>query len=72
MAIALKSCLFCAEGIAPPDVEDAEALHRFLSPQAKILARRKTGACAKHQRALAGAIKRARELGLLPYTGQRA
>lgn len=66
-----KPCLFCTEDLAGPDVDDAEALRRFTSPQAKILPRRKTGTCAKHQRKLATAIKRARELGYLPYTGQR-
>lgn len=66
-----KTCLFCTEGLSAPDVEDGEALRRFVSPQAKILPRRKTGTCAKHQRKLATAIKRARELGVLPYTGQR-
>lgn len=66
----LKPCLFCVEGVIP-DVEDAEHLRRFVSPQAKILPRRKTGTCAKHQRVLASAIKRARELSYLPYAGQR-
>lgn len=66
-----RSCIFCTEELAAPDVEDREALRRFLSPQAKILPRRKTGVCSKHQRRLARAIKRAREIGLLPYAGQR-
>lgn len=70
MPVTLKFCLFCAEDILP-DFEDADALRRFVSPQAKILPRRKTGTCAKHQRALANAIKRARELGSLAYAGQR-
>ena len=70
MPISLKPCVFCVEEMTP-DVEDAEHLRRFLSPQAKILPRRKTGTCAKHQRRLARAIKRARELGYLAYAGQR-
>lgn len=71
MPVSLKHCVFCTEDLAGPDVEDAEALRRFVSPQAKILPRRKTGTCAKHQRALANAIKRAREISYLPYAGQR-
>jgi len=66
-----KTCVFCDEQLGAPDAEDGEALRRFLSPQAKILPRRKTGTCAKHQRQVARAIKRAREIGYLPYTGQK-
>ncbi len=71
MPLPPKSCVFCAERLASPDIEDGEALRRFLSPQAKILPRRKTGTCAKHQRQVARAVKRARELGVLAYAGQR-
>lgn len=71
MPVSLKPCVFCAEKLASPDVEDGESLRRFLSPQAKILTRRKSGNCAKHQRQVARAVKRARELGFLPYAGQR-
>lgn len=71
MPVSPKQCLFCAEGLVGPDADDGEALRRFLSPQAKILPRRKTGTCAKHQRKLANTIKRARELGSLAYAGQR-
>lgn len=71
MSIITKPCLFCEENITAPDADDADALRRFVSPQGKILPRRKTGTCAKHQRKLENAIKRAREVGYLPYTGQR-
>lgn len=70
-AVTPKVCVFCDENIGAPDAEDGDALRRFLSPQAKMLPRRKTGTCAKHQRQVARAIKRAREMGYLPYTGQR-
>lgn len=66
-----KVCMFCTEKLASPDIEDGESLRRFLSPQAKILPRRKSGNCAKHQRQVARAVKRVRELGYLPYAGQR-
>jgi len=62
-----KECLFCTEqkGV---DYKDAETLRRFMSPYARILPASRTGLCAKHQRQLARAIKRARFLVLLPYT----
>ena len=62
-----KECLFCTEqrGV---DYKDAETLRRFMSPYARILPDSRTGRCAKHQRQLAQAIKRARFLVLLPYT----
>jgi len=49
---------------------NSEVLYRFTSSQSKILPRKKTGTCAKHQRTLAREIKRAREMGLLGYRGQ--
>jgi small subunit ribosomal protein S18 len=67
-----KVCIFCSERLEPPSPpRDVEGLKRFLSAQYKILPRRKTGVCSKHQRRLAKRIKLARELGLLPYHGQR-
>lgn len=65
-----RRCVFCTEHIASPSVEDAEHLRRFTSSHAKILPRKKTGVCAKHQRQVARAIKRAREFGFLSYAGQ--
>ncbi|MBI3305180.1 30S ribosomal protein S18 [Candidatus Parcubacteria bacterium] len=63
-----KECHFCKHNLKVIDYKDAELLRRFLTGQFKIAAPRRTGLCAKHQRALATAIKRARFLALLPYT----
>lgn len=63
-----KVCYFCANHIDHPDYKDVELLKRFISEKGKILPRRVTGTCAKHQRALTTAIKRARVMGLLPFT----
>lgn len=62
-----KVCPFCKEKLAI-DYKDVSRLQRYMSNRAKIEVRRRTGACAKHQRRLALAIKRARFLALLPYT----
>ncbi len=62
-----KLCLFCSEGIDRVDYKDVERLKKFLTERGKILPRRKTGTCARHQRQLSRAIKRAREMALLPY-----
>jgi len=62
-----RVCTFCAEHIKVIDYKDVERLRRFLSDRAKIEPRRKTGTCAKHQRRLALALKRARHLALVPY-----
>ena len=64
-----KICYFCAEKKIA-DYKDIELLNRFISDQGKILPRRVTGNCAKHQRSLAIAIKRAREVALLPYVNR--
>lgn len=63
-----KVCPFCAEQIKVVDYKDVNFLRRFISDRGRIESRRKIGSCAKHQRALARAIKRARYLALLPYT----
>ncbi|MGY4105058.1 30S ribosomal protein S18 [Ignavigranum ruoffiae] len=65
-----KVCYFCANHIDHPDYKDVELLGRFVSDKGKILPRRVTGTCAKHQRALTTAIKRARIMALLPFTVQ--
>lgn len=65
-----KICLFCTEGVDEIDYKQADQLRSFLSAQGRIKARRKTGVCAKHQRRLAVAIKRARHIALLPYTAE--
>jgi small subunit ribosomal protein S18 len=58
----------CADKIRFVDYKNVSFLRRFVSDRGRIETRRKTSACAKHQRALASAIKRARHLALLPYT----
>lgn len=63
-----EHCYFCAKNITYIDYKETEMLRRFTSAQAKILPPRKTGICAKHQRGLKAAIKRARILALLPFT----
>lgn len=66
----IRRCYFCSEGIDRIDYKDTDTLRRFLSDRAKIKPRRQTGTCAKHQRQLARAIKRARHLALLPFTAE--
>jgi small subunit ribosomal protein S18 len=65
-----KNCQFCVEKAKGIDFKDSLKLRRFVTDRGKILPRRVSGNCAKHQRLLAVAIKRARELALLPYTGE--
>jgi small subunit ribosomal protein S18 len=62
-----KVCSFCSDKIDVVDYKDAAKLRQFISERGKIDPRRKTGTCAKHQRAVSEAIKRARHLALLPY-----
>ena len=64
----MDNCYFCQKGIEEIDFKDTETLKRFISSMGKIKSRKKTRVCAKHQRRLAEAIKRARYLGLLPFT----
>lgn len=61
-----RVCVFCADKIVA-DYKDLSLLNRFISDRGKILPRRTSGNCAKHQRFIATEIKRARELGMLPY-----
>ena len=63
-----KVCAFCVDKIEAIDYKDISRLRRFVSERAKILPRRVTGTCARHQRELTVAIKRARYLALIPYT----
>ena len=65
-----KHCHFCLARVQEIDYKDVDLLRRFLSSYHKILPRRKRGTCAKHQRKLATAIKRARVMGLLPFVKQ--
>lgn len=62
-----KICTFCADKIEHIDYKDVARLRKCVSERAKILPRRITGACAKHQRQLTIAIKRARHIALMPY-----
>ncbi len=59
--------MFCTEKVAAIDYKDIPRLRKFISERAKILPRRVTGTCAKHQRELTTAIKRARQMALLPF-----
>ncbi len=63
-----RVCIMCAEHMKAVDYKNVGFLRRFISDRARIETRRRTSACAKHQRALARAIKRARHVALLPYT----
>ena len=62
-----KVCVFCAESINEIDYKDVAKLRKYVSERGKILPRRITGNCAKHQRALTVAIKRARHMSMMPY-----
>ena len=62
-----KVCVFCVDKVDEIDYKDIAKLRKFTSDRAKILPRRVTGTCAKHQRELTVAIKRARQVALLPY-----
>ena len=62
-----KVCAFCADKIDEIDYKDTARLRKHISERAKILPRRISGTCAKHQRQLTTAIKRARQVALLPY-----
>jgi len=63
-----RVCIMCADKIKVVDYKNVSFLRRYVSDRGRIETRRKTSACAKHQRALSSAIKRARHLALLPYT----
>ena len=62
-----KDCSFCVDKVESIDYKDVNKLNKYTSDRAKILPRRVTGTCAKHQRALTVAIKRARHLAMMPY-----
>jgi small subunit ribosomal protein S18 len=64
-----KVCRFCVQKLKI-DYKDADTLRRFITERGKILPRRITGTCAKHQRALAAAIKQARIIALLPFVAE--
>lgn len=62
-----KVCAFCVDKVAHVDYKDAGKLKKYMSERGKILPRRMMGTCAKHQRQLSTAIKRARTIALMPY-----
>jgi len=63
-----RVCSFCADKMAEIDYKEGGRLRKYITERGKILPRRITGNCAKHQRQLTIAIKRARHLALLPFT----
>lgn len=63
-----KVCQFCADKNKTIDYKDTQTLKRYISDRGKILPRRISGNCAKHQREMTAAIKRARQVALLPYS----
>jgi small subunit ribosomal protein S18 len=65
-----KPCQHCRDKIDQVDYKDVAALRRFISDRGKIKSRRNTGACRRHQSQIARAVKRARELALLPYVSE--
>ncbi len=62
-----KSCYFCKEKVEEVDYKNYNQLRRYISEKGKIRSRRITGACRRHQEQIAVAVKRAREMALLPY-----
>ena len=67
-----KPCPYCKDKIEQVDYKDLSALRRFISERGKIRSRRITGACRRHQNQVSRAVKRARELALLPYVAEPA
>jgi small subunit ribosomal protein S18 len=66
-----RNCYFCREGVDEVDYKNIAALRRFVSEKGKIRSRRITGACRRHQAQIAVAVKRAREMALMPYVSDR-
>ena len=66
-----KPCPFCRDKVEQVDYKDVGTLRRFISDRGKIRSRRITGACRRHQNQIARAVKRARELALLPYAADQ-
>jgi small subunit ribosomal protein S18 len=65
-----RGCEFCIDKIDQPDYKDVGLLRRYITDRGKLEPRRKVGTCAKHQRRVAVAVKRARIVALLPYTAE--
>ena len=66
-----RNCYFCKEKVEEVDYKNYNQLRRYISEKGKIRSRRITGACRRHQVQIAIAVKRAREMALLPYVGER-
>jgi small subunit ribosomal protein S18 len=66
-----RTCQFCSDHTKSIDYKQVDLLKRFINEQKKIRPRRETGTCSRHQRMLAGAIKRARHMALLAFTAER-
>ena len=66
-----KFCQFCADKTLTIDYKKTDLLRKYVTEEGTIRPRRQTGACAKHQRAVAVAVKQARQIALLPFTGKR-
>ena len=69
-ALKPRFCKFCSERDLVIDYKDVKLLKQFTNEEGKIRSRRQTGTCAKHQRAIARAVKRARHIALLSFTGE--
>jgi len=65
-----KFCQFCADKTLTIDYKKTDLLRKYVTEEGTIRPRRQTGACAKHQRAVAAAVKQARQIALLPFTGK--
>lgn len=65
-----KVCQFCTDKSVDLNYKNTDLLRRLITEEGKIRPRRQTGTCARHQRAVAGEIKRARQIALLPFTGE--
>ncbi len=65
-----KVCNFCVEKVESIDYKDVQKLKKYMTEKGKIIPRRMSGVCAKHQRELAAAIKRARVMALLPFVAE--
>ncbi len=65
-----EQCYFSQHGINTIDYKDTELLKKFINPHARMVGKKRTGVCAKHQRQLSSAIKRARFMALLPYVAR--
>ncbi len=66
-----RVCQFCADNTATLDYKQIDVVKRFVSDQGKIRSRRQTGNCARHQRMVARAVKRARHMAMLPFAAER-